>query len=76
MAPDSGGRVTGEPHNRSDLQEGHFDTLHRATAGSSKGEYHKTKHGFEILELLDPLAVEKKSRFAAALFAMLRTKLA
>ncbi len=53
-----------------------LDGLHRATVTTSKGAYHKTQHGFEILELLDPLAVERKSRFAAALFAMLRTQMA
>jgi Domain of unknown function (DUF4276) len=51
-----------------------FDGLDRATTASSKGRYHKTRHGFEILELLDPVAVQE-SQFAKALFDMLLAKL-
>lgn len=47
------------------------DGLNRATSATSKGPYHKTRHGFEILERLDPHAVKQRSKFAAALFAVL-----
>lgn len=46
--------------------------LDRATAGTAKGPYHKTRHGFEILERLDPYVVEEHSPFAERLFAVLR----
>jgi hypothetical protein len=50
------------------------DVLHgleRATAETRKGAYHKTRHGFDILERLDPGAVQKGSPLAAALFKVL-----
>jgi hypothetical protein len=49
--------------------------LDRATVTTSKGPFHKTRHGFEILERLDPDAVQQRSPFAAALFAVLIKKL-
>jgi hypothetical protein len=51
------------------------DGLSRATASTDKGTYHKTRHGFEILERVDPAAVERGSPFAGALFAVLRSNL-
>lgn len=48
-----------------------FDGLIRATAATSKGAYHKTWHGFEILERLDPGTVQQHSAHAAALFTTL-----
>jgi hypothetical protein len=45
--------------------------LERATVETSKEAYHKTRHGFEILERLDPVAVQKGSPFAAAFFKVL-----
>jgi hypothetical protein len=48
-----------------------FEGLHRATAETTKGPYHKTRHAFEILERLDPEAVGRQSPHAAALFATL-----
>jgi len=48
-----------------------FEGLHRATAATAKGSYHKTRHAFDILERLDPEAVRQHSPPAAALFATL-----
>jgi hypothetical protein len=48
-----------------------LDRLARATASTSKGRYHKTRHAFEILEQLDPQRVQQRSPFAAALFTVL-----
>jgi hypothetical protein len=48
-----------------------FDGLNRATAATIKGAYHKTRHGFEILERLDPRTVQQHSSHAAALFRTL-----
>lgn len=47
--------------------------LERATVETSKKAYHKTRHGFDILERLDPDAVQKGSPFAAAFFKVLST---
>jgi len=45
--------------------------LERATVETSKKAYHKTRHGFDILERLDPEAVQGGSPFAAAFFKVL-----
>jgi hypothetical protein len=44
-------------------------------ATETKGAYHKTKHGFEILERIDPAAVRQASPFADALIELLLAKL-
>ena len=49
--------------------------LERATKDTNKGSYHKTKHGFPILECIDPNAVRERSDHADALFRVLLTKL-
>jgi hypothetical protein len=49
--------------------------LDRASGATSKGPYHKTKHGFDILERIDPSAVRQRSPFADALFTVLLAKL-
>jgi hypothetical protein len=48
-----------------------LDRLKRATQATSKGSYHKTRHGFAILERLEPSLVKQKSPFAARLFGVL-----
>jgi hypothetical protein len=45
--------------------------LERATAQTRKETYHKTRHGFDILERLDPNAVQRLSPFADAFFKVL-----
>lgn len=45
-------------------------------ASKTKGEYHKTRHGFDILELIDPKKVTAASQFAGDLIQTLREKLA
>ncbi len=45
--------------------------LHNATRTTSKGPYHKTRHGFEILERIDPDCVRQRSMHADALFTFL-----
>jgi hypothetical protein len=45
--------------------------LDRATGATSKGRYHKTKHGFDILERIDPRFVQQLSPYADALFKVL-----
>ncbi len=50
--------------------------LDAATKETGKGKYHKTRHGFEILGLIDPNKVTKASDFASKLIEALREKLA
>ena len=49
--------------------------LNHAAKPTSKGEYHKTKHGFALLALIDPSRVEIASPYAAALHQFLREQL-
>ena len=50
--------------------------LERATASTSKGSYHKTQHGFAILERIDPAALRRNSPHAERLFRFLLDRLA
>ena len=45
--------------------------LKSATRDTTKGEYHKTRHGFEILELINPDTVRKASSYADRFFTAL-----
>jgi hypothetical protein len=51
-----------------------FETLRHASKHTQKGTYHKTRHGFELLELIDPTLVRSASRHADNLFALLERK--
>ena len=44
-------------------------------ATETKGPYHKTKHGFDLLGFIDPAAVREASPFADALIKLLLAKL-
>lgn len=55
---------------KQDVMEG----LARATKDTTKGEYHKTRHGFAILENLDPVKVSDRSPHAKAFLDFLRTQ--
>jgi hypothetical protein len=48
-----------------------MDGLREATRATGKGSYHKTGHGFDILERIDPGGVRRRSGHAEALFALL-----
>ena len=54
-----------------DVMEG----LARATKDTTKGGYHKTRHGFAILENLDPIKVSDRSPHAKTFLEFLRTQL-
>jgi hypothetical protein len=54
---------------KQDLMQG----LEAATRETTKGNYHKTKHGFEILERIDPSKVRTASKFADLFFIELLT---
>jgi len=49
-------------------------TLRHATARTQKGPYHKTRHGFELLTLIDPALVRQASGHAQSLFETLVAK--
>jgi Domain of unknown function (DUF4276) len=49
--------------------------LNHAAKPTSKSEYHKTKHGFALLALIDPAKVENASPNAAALHQFLREQI-
>jgi hypothetical protein len=46
-----------------------------ATKSTSKGPYHKTNHGFDLLGRIDPAAVRKVSPYADALINLLLDRL-
>jgi hypothetical protein len=43
-------------------------------ATKTKGQYHKTRHGFALLAMIDPIKVEAGSQYAAAFHRYLRTE--
>jgi hypothetical protein len=49
--------------------------LARATRDTTKGEYHKTRHGFAILEILDPANVSARSPRAKAFLDFLLSQI-
>lgn len=49
-----------------------FRALRDASRHTQKGEYHKTRHGFDLLEKIDPVLVRKASDHANNLFAVLQ----
>lgn len=51
-----------------------IESLSHASKGTQKGPYHKTGHGFDLLELIDPALVQAASSHAADLFAVLQRK--
>ena len=56
---------------KQDVMEG----LSRATKDTTKGEYHKTRHGFAILESLEPARVSERSPHAKAFLDFLSAQL-
>jgi hypothetical protein len=50
--------------------------LRRATRGTSKGEYHKTRHAFDILARLNPEKVRSRAPHCARLFETIHRYLA
>ena len=51
-----------------------LESLRHASKNTQKRSYHKTKHGFELLELIDPSLVREASRHADELFEVLQRK--
>lgn len=61
-----------EEISKQDVMKG-LDAATKAT--ETKGLYHKTKHGFDLLGLIDPAAVRQASPFANDLIKLLLAKL-
>jgi hypothetical protein len=51
-----------------------YDALRHASRNTQKGEYHKTRHGFDLLEKIDPTKVRAASHHAARLFTVLTSR--
>jgi hypothetical protein len=51
-----------------------YALLQHATRPTQKGEYHKTRHGFDLLEQIDPARVADASSHAKDLFAVLEKR--
>ena len=49
-----------------------FQILAHVTRNTQKGEYHKTRHAFRLLERLEPATISAKSIHAELLFTSLR----
>ncbi len=53
-----------------------FKSLDHATKNTMKGRYHKIRHGFELLELINPELVQAASPHAQKFFDILKRKTA
>lgn len=52
-----------------------YDGLSRASRNTkTKGEYHKTRHGFDLLRAIDPAKVRKASAHAERLLTMMEAR--
>ena len=51
-----------------------FKALRHASKPTRKGEYHKTRHGFDLLELINPSLVRAASVRAELLFTVLTSR--
>jgi hypothetical protein len=67
--------LSGNPNIEAISKRDVMNKLESATRATAKGTYHKSRHGFDILERIDPNRVRQASRHADALFAFLLAKL-
>jgi hypothetical protein len=67
--------LPGNPRNIEVVRKGDLEQSlrHASKRTKTKGEYHKVKHGFALLALIDPRKVEASSPHAAAFHHFLRT---
>jgi Domain of unknown function (DUF4276) len=63
--------LPGQPNVELISKQDVFRFLQHASKPTKKGEYHKTRHGFDLLEGIDPNRVRAASQHAARLFAVL-----
>lgn len=65
------GSLPGQPNIELIAKQDVFNALQHASRKTKKGEYHKTRHGFDLLELIDPKRVRAASHHAERLLAVL-----
>jgi len=70
------GSLPGQPNIELVPKQAVFDALRHATRKTQKGEYHKTRHGFDLLEQIDPTRVRTASPHAKRLFTVLERETA
>jgi Domain of unknown function (DUF4276) len=70
------GSLPGQPNIELIAKQDVFKTLQYASRKTQKGEYRKTTHGFDLLELIDPKRVRAASHHAERLFAVLERETA
>ncbi|MGB7282682.1 MAG: DUF4276 family protein [Candidatus Acidiferrum sp.] len=63
--------LPGQPNVELISKQDVFRILQHASRPTQKGEYHKTRHAFDLLEEIDPSRVRTASQHAARLFAVL-----
>ena len=70
------GSLPGQPNIELIAKQDVFRALQHASRNTQKGEYHKTRHGFDLLELIDPNRVRAASRHAERLLIVLQRETA
>ena len=66
--------IPGQPNIELIPKQRVFDALEHATRPTQKREYDKTRHGFDLLELIDPALVGAASTHARNLFLVLNRR--
>lgn len=66
------GSLPGQPNIELIAKRDVLESLERASRRTQKGEYHKTRHGFDLLALIHPNRVRAASQHAAHLLAVLK----
>jgi len=70
------GSLPGQPNIELIPKQDVFRALRDASRKTKKGEYHKTRHGFDLLERIDPARVSAASHHADRLLAVLQRETA
>jgi len=65
------GSLPGQPNIELVAKQDVFNALQHASRKTQKGEYHKTRHGFDLLELINPKRVRTASPHAERFLAVL-----
>jgi hypothetical protein len=70
------GSLPGQPNIELIPKQDVFSALQHASRKTQKGEYHKTRHGFDLLERIDPKRVRAASHHADRLLVVLQREAA
>lgn len=68
------GSLPGQPNIELISKKDVFSSLEIASKNTLKGKYHKTRHGFDLVERIDPNLVRAASPHANRLLAVLENK--